>query len=220
MSELIWPERPTCHDRGYMARVSNYVPVEWRDPRPRRQDPETPDSDPYEQTWRTCSYCGSIHPEDLYGMLVGRDPVERKEFVPSEEVGSHSDHIAALAEHYRREQAKGVRVGGSDWKYGWPHKFYIDGIPNPVAGQRTATYMSTGTPNSRERTLYSEGTAPATQRAKWYNDHLQEILDLDHDTFTEFARVLSLHSGVTWRALEKDGRLVVGYSAPYAGYQG
>ena len=28
-----------------------------------------------------------------------------------------------------------VTLGGTDWKYGWPHKFYVEGIPNPLVGQ-------------------------------------------------------------------------------------
>lgn len=44
-----------------------------------------------EDGFRHCEYCGSLHPEDLYELLI---------------------------------QNK-VTLGGSDWKYGWPHKFYI-----------------------------------------------------------------------------------------------
>lgn len=29
---------------------------------------------------------------------------------------------------------EGAEVHWADWKYGWPHKLYIDGIPNPHAG--------------------------------------------------------------------------------------
>jgi hypothetical protein len=29
----------------------------------------------------------------------------------------------------------GATVRGSDWKYGWPHKFYVYNIPNLLAGQ-------------------------------------------------------------------------------------
>jgi hypothetical protein len=48
-------------------------------------------SEPREGTdFRTCSYCGCIHPDDLIRVV-----------------------------------AEGKVMGGSDWKYGWPHKFYI-----------------------------------------------------------------------------------------------
>jgi hypothetical protein len=44
----------------------------------------------YESNYTHCSYCGSIHFED----------------------------VKRLAYH-------GAHFGGSDWKYGYPHKFYI-----------------------------------------------------------------------------------------------
>lgn len=45
-------------------------------------------------TFRSCPYCGSVHPDDLLEALN-----------------------------------KGARLGGSDWKYGFPHKFYVYGGP-------------------------------------------------------------------------------------------
>ena len=45
--------------------------------------------------WRTCSYCGSIHPEDLAAEI-------QSQTVP--------------------------RAEWSDFKYGWPHKVYVQGI--------------------------------------------------------------------------------------------
>lgn len=33
----------------------------------------------------------------------------------------------------------GARMHGSDWKYGWPHKFYVKDIPNPQAGAMVRT---------------------------------------------------------------------------------
>lgn len=41
---------------------------------------------------RSCSYCGSLHPEDLVWWL----------------------------------ENKGMWLDGADWKYGWPHKFYLE----------------------------------------------------------------------------------------------
>ncbi len=72
-----WPEKPTCHGGPFVSR-QNYDGPFWRDPGPNA---------PY----RTCSYCGSLHPEDLVSLL----------------------------------EAFGARLGGSDWKYGWPHRFYV-----------------------------------------------------------------------------------------------
>lgn len=45
--------------------------------------------------YRHCSYCGSLHPQDLRAILEA-----------------------------------GGKLSGSDWKYGWPHKFYV----HPIGG--------------------------------------------------------------------------------------
>jgi hypothetical protein len=49
---------------------------------------------------RQCSYCGSVHPEDLLKLF---------------ETGAY--------------------LSGSDWKYGYPHKYYVEKVPNPKFGQ-------------------------------------------------------------------------------------
>lgn len=43
----------------------------------------------------------------------------------------HSITVAGAASYLKQE---GTRFSGSDWKYGWPHKFYIE-PPNPNAAQ-------------------------------------------------------------------------------------
>lgn len=50
-----------------------------------------------------------------------------------------SMHPADLAAAIRA----GARVSWADWKYGWPHKAYVEGVPNPHAGMRCST-TSTG----------------------------------------------------------------------------
>lgn len=72
---MIFPERPTCHDND-LSPVFKTMAPEWR----------TREGGPH----RRCSYCGSLHPEDLMKVL-----------------------------------GEGARLGGADWKYGWPHKFYV-----------------------------------------------------------------------------------------------
>lgn len=80
MSEQIqWPARPACHDNQWSAQ--QFGPSEWRNAGPGR-------------AYRSCSYCGSIHPEDLLHAMRNGSTAER-----------------------------------SDFKYGWPHKFYITGGP-------------------------------------------------------------------------------------------
>src|ERR1017187_5102013 len=53
-----------------------------------------------DRCWRTCSYCGSMHPADLLKFLI-----------------------------------EGAKLESADWKYGWPHKFYVHGMKNPIAGR-------------------------------------------------------------------------------------
>lgn len=48
-----------------------------------------------DRPWRSCSYCGSIHPQDLLGLDPGT--VNRAEW--------------------------------ADWKYGYPHKMYVEAGP-------------------------------------------------------------------------------------------
>lgn len=76
MSEIVWPDKPTCHGDVTQG-VFKISEPHWR-----------PTSDTCR--YRTCSYCGSIHPADLI-----------------------------------TEIQSGNAMGGSDWKYGYPHKFYL-----------------------------------------------------------------------------------------------
>lgn len=84
---------------------------------------------------RHCNYCGSIHPEDLYNLLV-----EGK-----------------------------VVLGGSDWKYGYPHKFYI---------------------YTRDKDLKLSG-------GKFYSNHLIPEL-LDDQTFNKIISTINTASGITF----------------------
>ena len=126
-SDLIWPERPTHHD-GHRLAPSLSEHIAWR-------APET-DREPYGERFRTCGYCGSIHPADLLAEL---------------ESGAKLDATV-------------------DWKYGWPHKFYVEGIPNLLAGKvvRTGGSYKDGV----ETPIMSP--APQHAHAKWYNAHLSD----------------------------------------------
>lgn len=132
--------------------------------------------------------------------------------------------------------AGGAKLGGSDWKYGWPHKFYVEGIPNPIAGRPHRSYgycnsprqdeidkgdweryqdgfdSRTGEPKFSYRKVYSTYPAPAMVHAKWYNEHL---LDLSTEAFAVVAPVLLEKAGIRFEIV--DGRLR--YAAPYAGFQ-
>lgn len=127
-------------------------------------------TDPHYTAHRKCSYCGSIHPEDLVTLL-----------------------------------RNGARLEGADWKYGWPHKFYVEGVPNAVAGslRRVSSRSSAGNADQQpDDPWYTDWThdpvtnrwegvrnSPAPQFAptKFYNQHLG---DLQSDAFTEVAALI------------------------------
>lgn len=130
-----------------------------------------------------------------------------------------SMHPADLAAAIRA----GATASWADWKYGWPHKAYIKGVPNPHAGMLESLCsksnptqeekdsgafievpafgfdQSTGKPNT---TWAAAGRpAPATVgQAKFYTVHLQDASPEDRDTIE---RALHLRfafdgEGVAW----------------------
>lgn len=63
------------------------------------------DGGPYRHTFRTCSYCGGMHPEDLIRLIE-----------------------------------QGADVSGTTKG----HKFYVERVPNPIAGQRCRSGSRSG----------------------------------------------------------------------------
>ncbi len=191
-----WPERPTCHDdSGHpYARPEFMI---WR--APEWNADKRIDIGPYEETFRTCAFCGSIHPEDLVSLL----------------------RSATL-------EGSAVRLKGSDWTYGWPHKFYVEGIPNPRAGAIIPIYAYCGLrerlgPNA-ERYTYPDGLqtwrektgeypAPPTQGAKWYNQHFLDA-GYDDEALLDLQDLVWRFSGISFSIV--DGKLE--YHAPARGY--
>lgn len=187
-----WPEKPTCHQvNGVFYAAADFMI--WR--LPGWRDDKRSDEEVYRETFRTCGYCGSIHPEDLLAVL-----------------------------------RNGATLHGSDWKYGWPHKFYVEGIPNPMAGTIIPSYTYCGLRDrlgpTAEQYTYPDGhttwrekrgeyPAPSTQGAKWYNVHLQDA-GYDDAAFTELVAALALYTGIVFKKDEK-GELM--YAAPSRGYQ-
>jgi hypothetical protein len=189
------PDKIQCH--GEMADCFNYQ-IAWRDPSM---------SEPYSYPFRTCSYCGSIHPGDLLKYL-----------------------------------GEGAHLEGSDWKYGWPHKFYVRGIPNPLAGKQVAVGSESypiyacsmcGEEKSGKDSRPSEpcgccdaarwivkrredkkimGDAPKETFAKFYNIHLA---DLDPDSVQILSQEMSRSSGIEFFMAGEKLR----YRAPRHGYQ-
>jgi len=108
---------------------------EWR--KPRRGD-----------FFRTCSYCGSISPEDLAAEAAGAGPCQVcglsgweacfRSQVPAWAVHLTEQQRAILTDEERaslegRTARHAYSPGGwwaswADRKYGWPHKFYVEGL--------------------------------------------------------------------------------------------
>ncbi len=104
----------------------------------------------------------------------------------------------------------GADMGGSDWKYGFPHKFYVEGIPNPRSGDT----VQIGTQSSMSVTTPLMGVASEFTTAKWYSDHLLDK-GYDDEALDTLLKKLTEFTGIEW--FLKDGR--VAYVAPYKGFQ-
>ena len=94
-----------------------------------------------------------------------------------------------------RDLLKAIEGGAvlrvADMKYGWPHKFYVSGVPNELAGQRAVTGSVSGPTTDRSGKLcredltpdeiakghysrYTYGTAPPHAVVKFYSEHLAD----------------------------------------------
>lgn len=144
--------------------------------------------------------------------LVWREPESKKHgTIPYRKCGYcgsiHPEDLLAALE-------AGAVLHGADWKYGWPHKFYVDGIPNPEAGRMVVKSSKhwTDEEGNRRHEEYPEPEAD-TVGGKWYNEHL---LDLSREAFALVAGRLSEVSHISFSRTD-EGRLR--YTAPYRGYQ-
>lgn len=160
MTALTWPERPACHDNDPMS--VRFGPTSWR---PARGD----DGGPYAETFRTCSYCGCIHPEDL---------------------------LAALR--------AGARLERAGMKYGWPHKLYVENMPNPKAGEQCRVGSRHNGAGEPEPIM---GAAPTYVYAKFYTQHLT---DLSPEALVELAKLIKDQTGITFERDERGVKYAVG----------
>jgi len=105
-----------------------------------------------------------------------------------------------------------TEIGGADWKYGWPHKFYIN-VPNPEAdlvvkiGGSYRDGIETPIMGKREFLHH-----------KFYNEHLKDD-GFDDQALNAVLAVLHLRGGVRFQVDMKDGEKILRYAAPYHGYQ-
>lgn len=94
--------------------------------------------------FRRCSYCGSISPQDLAAEPAGNGcghvgcPDQGNEMAdihfPVEGVPGCS-----AQDGYHLFAETGWRASWADRKYGWPHKFYVEGIANRTPGSLFVT---------------------------------------------------------------------------------
>lgn len=85
------------------------------------------------QHFRTCSFCGSIRPEDLAAETAGTgcgypdcpDPRDELANIHFPIAGQDGDPPGS-----HRFVNTGWRASWADRKYGWPHKFYVEGLVN------------------------------------------------------------------------------------------
>lgn len=103
-------------------------------------------------------------------------------------------------------------IGGSDWKYGFPHKFYVKVI-NPEPDK---LFEISYEGNYDEDGNYCKRNIQYAKREyihlKFRSNHLAL---LDNETFDKVAPVISKACGIEW--YKKDGEIY--YKAPYHGYQ-
>lgn len=166
-----WPDEPTCHN---ISPVFRYSVPKWE--RRNILYTETP------EIFRRCSYCGSIHPEDLIRVL-----------------------------------SEDAKLEGSDWKYGWPHKFYVEEIPCPLKGRE----VQVGFHSFIQNDVRIEEPIMGVHQwdsAKWYNEHLEDE-GYDEEALSLLLFTLKEHSGIDFSFEERDGKQVLRYAAPYGGYQ-
>ncbi len=87
----------------------------------------------YGEHFRTCSFCGSIHPEDLAAERQGSGcafpgcPDQHNELAPTHfPVEGRPGQEGKDGYHLFMDT--GWRASWADRKYGWPHKFYVEGL--------------------------------------------------------------------------------------------
>lgn len=98
----------------------------------------------------------------------------------------------------------GAKGSWADWKYGWPHKAYFTGVPNPHAGLLESRSGSSspveGWVQVNEHYWRDPGKpASATTTGKFYSVHLKDA------TFEEKA-LIEEHLGITFDFTD-DGQL-------------
>ena len=161
-----------------------------------------------------------IHPEDLFNHLStwkSDATVERPRIVD----GRMEMGVAPMRP-----------LSGCDWKYGWPHKFYVEGLPNLRGGELEYIYTygqreriaasalegfqpeqyDRGNGDKGWRVVSMRSESPKHAHAKFYAEHLT---DLQPEAFAALAALIEQHAQI--RFSMQDGKLH--WAAPRRGYQ-
>jgi hypothetical protein len=79
----------------------------------------------HDEFFRRCSFCGSIHPEDL-----AAEPASSGSCLICGKVGWSAcfNRFDREAEDEHSYTTDGWYASWADFKYGWPHKFYIEAL--------------------------------------------------------------------------------------------
>lgn len=158
---LEWPEKPNCSTGHPACHMDKH---RWDEPRDAKR-------------YRACSFCGSIHPEELVRILQDDNT---KMLTP----GEHSEILKGLGPGLPglRDALPPIKIEWADFKYGFPHKLYI------------------------------ETNRGESKHGKFYTKHLVEIegeaFELLSRLLAEKAYVLFWReeSRVRWRTLPMDGK--------------
>lgn len=109
---------------------------------------------------------------------------------------------------------RGAILSGSNWKYGWPHKFYVQ-IPHPDRDKQAEIGGKSYWDEEKGQRIYEPTYgAMGDYHAKWYNLHLTDA-GYDDEAFTTLTERIAAKSGISFEMHE--GKLR--YQAPYFGYQ-
>lgn len=109
-----------------------------------------------------------------------------------------------VADMLRLMQTPETHYSGSDWKYGWPHKFYIDAKIEPRKRNTSAMYE-----NGKETYGYS---IVDKEHLKFYSTHL---LDATEEQIKEWNEKVMPKLGIEFKF--DNEKLMFG--APNSGYQ-
>jgi len=123
MSEGYDPAQDPVHGSGWNS-AARWGGWDWREPRGA-------------QHYRTCSFCGSISPQDLAAEPAGTGcgfpgcPEPHSELsnvhFPGPEAYWNTELQTSAGHPFLNT---GWRASWADQKYGWPHKFYVKGLVN------------------------------------------------------------------------------------------